>query len=134
MRRGRGLVGPLLPLLLLLAAALAVARRLDVVEVRGASMLPTLRPGDRLLVLRTDRAPRSGDVVLAADPRAHDRELIKRVLATGPRGLTLRGDNPTASTDGRAFGPVRSQAVRWRVLCRYWPVADAGRLPAAPDG
>jgi len=127
MRPG-GLIWPLLGLL-----ALAVARRhLDVVEVRGRSMAPTLVPGDRLLVAR--RSPRIGDVVLAPDPRAPHRELIKRVATADERGLVLRGDNPAASTDARAFGALPRAAVRWRVVGRYWPPNRIGVVgsPATP--
>ena len=113
-------------------AALGVwwARNLDVVEVRGRSMAPTLLPGDRLLVGRL--AARPGDVVLAADPRDPERELIKRVAAVGPRGVELRGDNPAFSTDARTFGAVPPDSVRWRALLRYGPRARIGRLPPAP--
>ncbi len=47
-------------------AGIAARRWLDVVEVRGRSMAPTLLPGDRLLVVRA--WPRVGDVVLAVRP------------------------------------------------------------------
>jgi signal peptidase I len=110
----------------------AASRRLDVVEVRGNSMAPTLRPGDRLVVIRLDRLPRVGDVVLAGDPRDSSRELVKRVAAVGRDGVELRGDNPGASTDGRTFGPVPAPAIRWRVRFRYWPLARVGR--AGNDG
>jgi len=117
--------GPSWPLLALLAVL--VARRwLDVVEVRGRSMAPGLLPGDRLLVVRA--RPRPGDVVLAPDPRRPGRELIKRVGAVDARGVHLRGDNPAASTDARAFGAVSIDAVRWRALARYWPAARIGRV------
>ncbi|HUF07080.1 MAG TPA: S26 family signal peptidase [Candidatus Binatia bacterium] len=123
----KGLAWPFLALLALLVAR----RRLDVVEVRGRSMAPTLLRGDRLLVARTGAA-RVGDVVLAADPRRPGRELIKRVADIGPRGISLRGDNPAASTDARAFGPLSPDAVRWRVVWRYWPPRRAGPVPPAP--
>lgn len=124
MRPG-GLVWPLIALV-----GWAVARRrLDVAEVRGRSMAPTLLPGDRLLVVRL--APRAGDVVLAPDPRAPDRELIKRVASVDERGVVLRGDNPAFSTDARAFGAVPADSVRWRVVGRYWPVSRIGR-PGLP--
>ena len=99
--------------------ALVARRSLDVVEVRGGSMAPTLRPGDRLLVARVG-VPRIGEVVLAADPRDSRRELIKRVAAIGPGGVELRGDG-RASTDGRTFGRVAVDAIRWRAIARYWP-------------
>ncbi len=111
-------------------SAWAVARRrLDVVEVRGRSMAPTLLAGDRLLVARLP--PRPGDVVLAADPRDPGRELIKRV-ASVERGLVLRGDNPAASTDARTFGALPANAVQWRVIGRYWPMDRIGRVGAPP--
>ena len=113
----------------LLGAALA-ARHVDVVEVRGRSMAPTLRAGDHLLVVRLP--PRAGDIVLAADPRAPRRELIKRVAAIESGRVMLRGDNPTASTDGRTFGSLPPSAVRWRAVARYWPPERIGRLGSAP--
>jgi signal peptidase I len=122
----RGLIGLLLALL-----ALAAARRwVDVVEVRGRSMTPTLLPGDRLLVVRAP--PRGGDVVLARDPRDARRELVKRVARIGPAGIRLHGDNPLASADARAFGSVPQAEVRWRAVLRYWPPDRAGPIPDAP--
>jgi nickel-type superoxide dismutase maturation protease len=108
-----------------LSVAAALLRHLDVVEVSGGSMAPTLLPGDRLLVEAVSyrlRPPRTGEVVLAADPRQPDRELVKRVAAVSTDGLELAGDAPDASTDSRAFGPVPSTSIRWRVVCRYWPI------------
>ena len=133
MARGRGLSGPLF-LVLGMAAGITVGRRwLDVVEVRGSSMAPSLLPGDRLLVeSRTYqlRAPRAGEVVLAADPRQPQRELIKRVAAVDDEAASadLRGDDPAASTDSRQFGAVPVAAIRWRAAYRYWPPPRVGRL------
>jgi nickel-type superoxide dismutase maturation protease len=122
----RGLTWPLLALL-----ALAAARRwLDVVEVRGQSMAPTLLPGDRLLVVRS--SPRTGQVVLAPDPRSRSRELIKRAVALDRFGAHLRGDNPAFSSDTRTFGAVPRADVRWRAVLRYWPPGRIGSIPAAP--
>jgi nickel-type superoxide dismutase maturation protease len=112
-------------------AAAAVSRRLDVVEVRGNSMAPTLRPGDRLVVMRLDGLPRVGEMILTGDPRDTSRELVKRVAAVGRGGVDLRGDNPGASTDGRTFGPVPAPAIHWRVRFRYWPLARVGRAGLA---
>ena len=129
----RGRSGPLLAVLGAaagLAVALAGRHWLDVVEVQGRSMAPGLLPGDRLLVESLTyrrRAPRAGEVVLALDPRAPERELIKRVHATGPE-LDLRGDAPDQSTDSRTFGAVPAAAIHWRAVVRYWPPARAGRI------
>ena len=122
--------GALLWALLAVIGLAAARRNLDVVEVRGRSMAPTLLPGDRLLVARA-RA-RLGDIVLARDPRAPDRELIKRVAAVDGSGLVLRGDNPAFSTDARTFGALPREAIEWRVVGRYWPARRVGRIGPAP--
>ena len=115
-------------------AAVAFARRwLDVVEVQGNSMAPTLLPGEWLIVegrTYTRRPPRVGEIVLAADPRDPSRELIKRVAAVDAKSGTvdLRGDAPKASTDSRTFGAVPVEAVCWRAVARYWPAARTTRL------
>lgn len=120
--RGRlGRASALAALTLIGIIGLRLARRsFDVVEVRGRSMVPTLLPGDRLLVARTT-APRPGQIVLAADPRDARRELVKRVVRIDADGVELRGDEPTASTDARTFGRVPLTSVRWRAVLRYWP-------------
>jgi nickel-type superoxide dismutase maturation protease len=119
------------------AAGISVGRRwLDVVEVRGGSMAPSLLPGDRLLVeshTYEGRPPRPGEVVLAADPREPERELIKRVAAIddGAASADLRGDAPGDSTDSREFGAVPLSSIRWRAVYRYWPPGRVGGL--SPD-
>jgi nickel-type superoxide dismutase maturation protease len=123
-------LGALIAPILAVAAAIAARRWLDVVEVRGRSMAPTVLPGDRLLIARLPGRP--GDVVLAADPREPGRELIKRVASIDAGRVTLRGDNPAASTDARTFGSVAASRVRWRVVARYWPLERAGGLRRAP--
>ena len=116
-----------------IAAGAAATRWLDVVEVQGGSMAPALLPGDRIVVESRSyqsRAPRPGEVVLAADPRKSDRELIKRVATVDEDGAAadLRGDAPDESTDSREFGAVPLSAIRWRAAFRYWPPERAGRI------
>ena len=106
--------------ILVAGAAMLAMRRIDVVEVRGRSMTPTLRPGDRLLVVRA--RPRPGDVVLAPDPRYTKRELVKRVASLEADGVALRGDNAAASTDAI----VDPTAVLWRAVLCYWPPSRVG--------
>jgi nickel-type superoxide dismutase maturation protease len=115
------------------AAGVAARRWLDVVEVHGGSMAPSLLPGDRIVVESrsyTQRAPRPGEVVLAADPREPHRELIKRVAALNVElgEVELLGDAPGESTDSREFGSVPLTSIRWRAALRYWPPTRMGRL------
>ena len=96
-------------------------------------MAPALLPGDRLIVeCRTyaQRPPRPGEIVLAADPRDGERELIKRVRSVDVAAQTaeLFGDAPMESTDSLTFGPLPLDSIRWRAVFRYWPPERARRL------
>jgi len=90
-------------------------------------MQPALEPGDRLLVVGLLKA-RPGDVVAVVDPRDSERVMVKRVTTVDGAGVTVLGDNPTASTDSRTFGPVPSRLVLGRVVYRYWPEPRRGRV------
>ena len=110
-----------------IAAGLWMWRPVRRVEVVGDSMLPTLAPGDRLLVVRV-RGLRPGDLVAVTDPRSARRTMVKRVGALGPEGVTVLGDNPVASTDSRTLGPLAPTAVHGRVVYRYFPDDRRGLL------
>ena len=133
-RRAAGLIGGVAGASGLALIVWRLLRNLDAAIVQGRSMVPTLQPGDRLLVeswTYRQRPPRPGEVVLAADPRRPRRELAKRVAAVGPESLTLVGDG-ARSTDSRTFGAIPLENVKWRALARYWPPRRAGRFPGPP--
>jgi signal peptidase I len=121
--------------LVLAAAACAVLRSVRRVEVAGTSMVPTFRPGDRLVVLARPFGlpawPRVGDVVAVADPRLPERILVKRVAAVDRAAGTVdvRGDAAGASTDSREFGPVARTALVGRVVRRYGAAGGARSGP-----
>jgi nickel-type superoxide dismutase maturation protease len=108
------------------------------VVVEGPSMLPTLAPADRLLVVRrvshARQALRVGDLVVMRDPERHDRLLVKRVTATAVSGVVVVGDNPGASRDSRHFGEVSARLVVGRAWYRYAPATSAGRLDRGRTG
>src|ERR1019366_9896735 len=85
------------------------------VVVEGASMEPTLAPGDRVLIVRARRL-HAHDVVAVRDPRDPGRVLVKRIGAVLADEIVGRGDNPAASTDSRSFGPVPTTAGIGRVV------------------
>ena len=94
----------------------------SLVEVRGRSMEPALRAGDRLLTVPARRGTglRPGQVVVVADPTDADPLVVKRVAAVDHDRLTVLGDHAAASTDSRTWGPLHRSAVR-RVVLRRWP-------------
>ncbi len=86
--------------------------------VRGDSMLPTLRAGDRLLVSYR-RTPRKGDVVVA---RFADGTLaVKRAAEERDAGWWLLSDNPADGVDSRHRGAVADEDVLAVALGRVWP-------------
>lgn len=101
------------------------------VTVSGPSMLPTLQPGDRLLVRRRrcGRRPPPGAVVVVVDPREPRRRTVKRLAQVADAGAIVLGDNAAASTDSRVWGPVPWRSLRGTVVYRYAPAERAGRLP-----
>jgi nickel-type superoxide dismutase maturation protease len=88
-------------------------------------MMPTLAHGDRLVVVGGLR-PRVGDLVAFHDPSQPARLLVKRVVALGPDGVEVRGDNRAASRDSRTFGPVEPSRLVGRAVYRYFPPARVG--------
>jgi nickel-type superoxide dismutase maturation protease len=122
-------MGLLLAWLLLALSNLAVPW-----VVVGASMEPTLEPGDRVLVdlwSYRQRPPRAGEVALLAGPTGIP--IVKRV-ASGSTGadrdngasLWVLGDNPQASGDSREFGRVPAGRFSGRLCWRYWPPSRFG--------
>lgn len=85
--------------------------------VRGRSMLPTLRDGDRLLV-RYDARPRAGRLAVVRLP---DRPLaVKRLDVEQDGGWWVASDNPAEGTDSWTLGsPV--EEVLGVVSWRLWP-------------
>lgn len=129
---------------LAIACALRVAlRRWIIVQVRGTSMLPTLRDGERLLArrLRPGQPLEHGDLVVFLPPAApgpgEPPVLVKRVAAvagdpvplwaadlraSGPRVPTdhvvVHGDNPR-SMDSRHLGYVPRARVLATIAQRH---------------
>ena len=123
-----------------LLAAAVVARwvwRPFRVVVEGASMVPTLEPGDLLVATARGRLE-PGRLVVVEHPSREGYELVKRLAPTPGRTppelvladgeLWILGDNPGASTDSRSLGPVRRRAIRGVVRLRYWPPSRWGRV------
>ena len=121
---------------------------LTVTPVEGRSMQPTLNEGvssrdavclDRLFAHSYER----GDVVVLHSPTDPTEMVLKRVVAMGgdwvrrrggdqsfvrvPTGyLWIEGDSERFSTDSNSYGAVPAGLVNARVLCKVWPLSQAG--------
>lgn len=106
------------------------------VAIEGASMAPTLLPGDWALAAAGGRMSRD-DVIVVEHPERPGYEMVKRLVALpgdtvrdralGAGEFWVEGDHAVSSTDSRQFGPVRSEQIKARVLLVYWP-PDRRRL------
>jgi inner membrane protease subunit 1 len=93
-------------------------------------MRPTLEPGDWAIAVATGRV-RPGDVVVVEHPERPGFEMVKRVVAVegdaaadGADAIDrvwVEGDDPSASTDSRAFGALPGDLIRGRVRLVWWP-------------
>jgi nickel-type superoxide dismutase maturation protease len=91
--------------------------RLGLAEVFNPSMVPTLRPGDRML-LRYGARVRPGDVVVVRHPFQHDLLIVKRAAERREGGWWVLGDNPYVPNDSREFGVVPDGLVVARAVLR----------------
>ncbi len=105
-------------------------RRWGMAVVRGRSMLPTLREGDRLLV-HHGALPRAGRLVVVRLPAGTAAGAgvvaVKRATLREPGGWWVDSDNPAEGVDSSKVGTIPDHDVLAVVRCRLWPLL--GRPP-----
>jgi len=146
-RHRRRLVTKLVPVLLVATLAAVLLRSLVVepFSVPSASMVPTLKVGDRILVVKSSRLVgpiQSGDIVVFRHPkpfpcgsgRDQFRDLVERVI--GVPGETIWSDGNRIEIDGRQlkergwydakYGQVGSTPIRRTKIPpgKYFVMAD----------
>jgi phage repressor protein C with HTH and peptisase S24 domain len=86
----------------------------DFISVEGDSMIPTLLPGDRVLVNRTHNKPGDGLFVIfdGVGPSVKRLEIAK---GSNPLRVRIKSDNPLHGTDEIEAGDL---AVIGRVVCK----------------
>lgn len=114
--------------------------------VSGASMEPTFDSGDYLIVDELSynlRKPQKGEVVVFRYPLDPSKFFIKRIaglpgetMEINEKKITLAeneyfvlGDNASASSDSRIWGPVPENLIIGRTLIRLWPVTRLELMP-----
>lgn len=87
--------------------------------VRGRSMEPTLRDGDRLLV-RYGATPRAGQVVIVRLP-GRSVVSVKRLVHPDGDGWWVERDNPVEGVDSWLVGAVPAGDLLGVAIARVWP-------------
>lgn len=157
MKQGRSrfaVTGLTVVLLFMLAFLIYALKNFHTVQVKGESMLPTLKEGDRLLMSKAywlvgEIGP--DDLAVFRNPEGGE-PLIKRVVALGgmpvnfeiaptswsvtrgvyrvPEGTYYAvGDNRPVSEDSRNLGPFEADAVLGKIVARendVWLTAPLG--------
>ena len=76
-------------------------------------MLPTLNPGQDVLVLCWFFKLKKGDLVVF---KKDGKEMIKRIQNINGRVCFVTGDNEKESTDSRNFGSINKSLVIGKVI------------------
>ncbi|WP_414170709.1 nickel-type superoxide dismutase maturation protease [Streptoverticillium reticulum] len=104
--------------------------RIGLAEVYNPSMVPTLNPGDQLLV-QYGAAVRPGDVVVLRHPFRQDLLIVKRAVERRAGGWWVTGDNPLVENDSREFGAVPEELVVARARLRLRRPPERGQRSVA---
>lgn len=95
--RRRSWQGTVIETLIIIAAAFAIAMLVQtfmfrITGILQKSMLPTVDPGDRVIVNCMTyhfREPRPGEIIVVRDPQDDKKDIIKRVIAVGGDTIEL---------------------------------------------
>ena len=123
---------------------------LEVVNLMGPSMQPVIEEGDIALTEKRSvmkNTLKKGDIVIATSPVTPDRIICKRITGfedeempphqnktifsyshIPPGHVWLEGDNTSASTDSRTYGPVPYGLIQGRVFYRLFPANRRGKI------
>jgi len=80
-------------------------------------MLPSFKPGDRVLV--DARSPAQEGDAIALQRSGSDILLLKRIEKIQDSKYFVLGDNQFASTDSGVFGFITKQEILGRVIAKY---------------
>ncbi len=76
-------------------------------------MLPTLKPGQDVLVWCWFNKYKVGDIVAF---KKNGKEMIKRIHLYHGRSISVLGDNEKESTDSRNFGSIEKSQIIGKVV------------------
>lgn len=80
-------------------------------------MLPTLKPGQDVLVWSWFYSPKVEDIVIVKSVKGKvKREIVKRIIKIEGKQVYIEGDNKKESTDSKDFGPVKRSQIIGKVI------------------
>lgn len=82
------------------------------VKVIGRSMHPTLENGQTCLAVKGRFLARPGAIAVFAHPARPEFIEVKRLVRKTNGKWWVIGDNASASTDSRNFGPIESSSIK----------------------
>lgn len=85
----------------------------SIYKVFGKSMLPKLKPDDKVISFNWFIRPKVNDLVVA---KVSGKEIIKRVHLIKDKEVFLKGDNEQESTDSRTYGFINSSQIIGKVI------------------
>lgn len=124
-----------MPLAIALALGFAARTAVHIYSIPSASMEPTLRAGDHIVVTAYHGAPKRGDVIVFRAPVSSDELMVKRIAGTPgdaveagagrvvivPAGCYfVVGDNRQDSFDSRNWGVLRRDLIVGRARLVLW--------------
>ncbi len=109
--------------------------------LRRGNIVVFPNPNDPTMELIKRVAGLPGETVTLSNGQVHiDGSVLAEVWADGPtrpddvwelgpNEVFVLGDNRALSgSDSRRIGPIRTEAIAWKVTARYWPATSIGRL------
>ena len=105
-----------------------------IIQVDGASMVPTLQNGDKLIVWGAGYEPQRGDVVIVDSYTAYGKPLVKRVIAKGGDTIAF-GDFAIQATERGKCSSAQLEAARDAgiQLIRVWSGKSRPEGSSRPD-
>ena len=74
-----------------------------VVNVKGSSMVPTLRESDKIVISRLAGSFEYGDIVVLTKTAFDDESIVKRVIATDGQTIDIDFDEGIVTVDGKVL-------------------------------
>lgn len=102
---------------------LLILRRRRRFKVTGESMMPSLQPGEQILIapyIYRQQLPQLGDIIVTTHPQQKQLMIVKRITRINEDGsYFVTGDNLAASNDSRHWGTIKLTDIIGKATCLF---------------